>query len=143
MVSLMKSIVFAMSLFLVACASQPKAPETLYDDIGGQPTVIKITDNFIKEISFNKTIYQYFLKTNITRFREKFTEYLCVETGGPCQYTGDSMLRVHQGMTISEADFNTTVELFINAMKASGLTYPQQNRLLAILAKTRSDMLYK
>lgn len=105
--------------------------------------MVKITDNFIQQISFNKTIYAYFAKTNIKRFREKFIEYLCVSTGGPCKYTGDTMLKVHQGQHITEADFNTTVDLLTQAMKDAGLTYRQQNRVLEILAKTRGAMLYK
>lgn len=143
MVSSIKASALIFCLFLVACANQNKAPESLYDDVGGQPVMIKITDNFIQEISFNRTIYQYFAKTNIDRFREKFIEYLCVSTGGPCQYTGDTMLKVHQGQKITEADFNTTVDLFVAAMKDAGLTYPQQNRVLEVLAKTRREMLYQ
>jgi hemoglobin len=143
MVSFIRVSVLLCCVFLVACANQSKAPESLYDEVGGQPTMVKITDNFIEEISFNRTIYAYFAKTKIDRFREKFIEYLCVSTGGPCQYTGDTMLRSHQGQKITEADFNTTVDLLVAAMKDAGLTYPQQNRVLEVLAKTRREMLYQ
>ncbi|TYL49414.1 group 1 truncated hemoglobin [Marinomonas sp. IMCC 4694] len=111
--------------------------------MGGAGVVEAVTDNFIKEISFNETIYRYFEKSNITRFREKFIEHLCVSTGGPCHYTGDTMLRVHQGQNISEADFNTTVDLLVSAMEDAGLSYPQQNKVLNVLAPMRDEMLYK
>ncbi|SHG45963.1 hemoglobin [Marinomonas polaris DSM 16579] len=143
MVNLVKASFIAFSVFLVACAALSKAPKSLYDEIGGKPTVEAITDNFIDEISFNKDIYRYFEKTNITRFREKFIEHLCVNTGGPCTYTGDTMLKVHQGQKINETDFNTTVDLLVNAMKKAGLTYPQQNQVLKVLAPMRGEMLYK
>ncbi|WP_421853648.1 group I truncated hemoglobin [Marinomonas sp.] len=143
MVNLVKASFIALSVFLVACAAPSKAPQSLYDGIGGKPTVEAIADNFIDEISFNKDIYQYFEKTNITRFREKFIEHLCVNTGGPCTYTGDTMLKVHQGQNINETDFNTTVDLLVNAMKKAGLTYPQQNQVLKVLAPMRGEMLYK
>jgi hemoglobin len=143
MVNLIKASFIAFSVFLVACAAPSKAPQSLYDEIGGKPTVEAITDNFIDEISFNKDIYRYFEKTNITRFREKFIEHLCVNTGGPCTYTGDTMLKVHQGQKINETDFNTTVDLLVNAMKKAGLTYPQQNQVLKVLAPMRGEMLYK
>ncbi|MCW4630034.1 MULTISPECIES: group I truncated hemoglobin [Marinomonas] len=143
MVNLVKNACITLSFFLVACASLNKAPQSLYDEIGGQPTIEAITDNFIDEISFNKDIYRYFEKTNIKRFREKFIEHLCVDTGGPCTYTGDTMLKVHQGQKINEADFNLTVDLLVNAMKKAGLTYPQQNRVLKVLAPMRGEMLYK
>lgn len=143
MVNLVKASFIAFSVFLVACASPSKPTQSLYDEIGGKPTVEAITDNFIDEISFNKDIYRYFEKTNITRFREKFIEHICVNTGGPCTYTGDTMLRVHQGQNINESDFNLTVDLLVSAMKKAGLTYPQQNQVLKVLAPMRGEMLYK
>ncbi|MGO3739489.1 MAG: group I truncated hemoglobin [Marinomonas foliarum] len=143
MVNLIKASFIAISVFLVACATPNKAPQSLYDEIGGKPTIEAITNNFIDEISFNKDIYRYFEKTNITRYREKFIEHLCVNTGGPCTYTGDTMLRVHQGQNINETDFNLTVDLLVNAMDRAGLTYPQQNQVLKVLAPMRGEMLYK
>ncbi|RBP78583.1 group 1 truncated hemoglobin [Marinomonas rhizomae] len=143
MVKLVKASFIAFSLFLVACAAPNKVPQSLYDEIGGMPTVEAITDNLINEISFNETIYRYFKKTNIRRFREKFIEHLCVNTGGPCIYTGDTMLRVHQGQNISETDFNLIVDLLVNAMKKAGLTYTQQNQVLKVLAPMRVEILYK
>ncbi|MDE8602901.1 group 1 truncated hemoglobin [Marinomonas sp. RSW2] len=143
MVTLIKTSLLALCLFLVACATPSKAPESLYEEIGGQATVEAITNNFINEVSFNETIYRYFEKTNIKRFREKFIEHFCVSTGGPCTYTGDTMLKVHQGQKINETDFNTTVDLLVSAMAKAGLTYPQQNRVLKVLAPMRSDMIYK
>jgi hemoglobin len=143
MVTLIKTSLLTLCLFLVACAAPSKAPESLYEEIGGQATIKAITNNFIKEISFNETIYRYFEKTNIVRFREKFNEHLCVSTGGPCTYTGDTMVKVHQGQKINETDFNTTVDLLVSAMAKAGLTYPQQNRVLKVLAPMRGDMLYK
>ncbi|MGO2354743.1 MAG: group I truncated hemoglobin [Marinomonas foliarum] len=143
MVNLIKASFIAISIFLVACATPNKAPQSLYDEIGGKPTIEAITNNFIDEISFNKDIYRYFEKTNITRYREKFIEHLCVNTGGPCTYTGDTMLKVHQGQNINETDFNLTVDLLVNAMDRAGLTYPQQNQVLKVLAPMRGEMLYK
>ncbi|GGN21007.1 MULTISPECIES: group I truncated hemoglobin [Marinomonas] len=143
MVNHLKTALLMMSVLLVACATPTKTPISLYEEIGGQPTIEAITDNFIDEISFNKDIYRYFEKTNITRFREKFIEHLCVDTGGPCTYTGDTMLKVHQGQKITETDFNLTVDLLVNAMKKAGLTYVQQNRVLKVLAPMRGEMLYK
>ncbi|MEP7729383.1 group I truncated hemoglobin [Marinomonas primoryensis] len=143
MVTLIKTSLFTLCFFLVACAAPSKAPKSLYEEIGGQATIEAITNNFIKEVSFNETIYRYFEKTNIKRFREKFNEHLCVSTGGPCTYTGDTMLKVHQGQKINETDFNTTVDLLVSAMAKAGLTYPQQNRVLKVLAPMRDDMLYK
>lgn len=133
-------LICTLTLLLSSCATQ--AP-SLYEQIGGQAAVEQITDNFIAEIEFNATIFPYFKDSDIDRFRSKFIEHLCVNTGGPCQYSGDSMLDVHKGMHISERDFNLTVDLLINAMSKAHISHRLQNRILARLAPMRKDMLYK
>lgn len=129
---------------LSACASHTtnKSTKSVYDQIGGQTVVEKIVDNFITEIEYNKTIFAYFKDSDVVRFREKLIEHVCFLTGGPCEYTGDSMEDVHAGMNISEHDFNLGVDLFINAMTKAGLNHRQQNKVLAVLAPTRKEMLY-
>jgi hemoglobin len=131
-----------LSLLLVilsfgGCAS---TPTTLYDQLGGQEKIALIVDNFLKEIEFDAVIFQHFKDSDVSRFREKLIEQLCAETGGNCQYTGDSMEKVHTGMKISESDFNRTVDLLINAMTKADVSYPLQNRVLAKLAPMRADI---
>lgn len=115
---------------------------TLYDDLGGMPVIEKIADNFINEISYDQQIAQHFKDTKIERFREKLIEQLCNVSDGPCQYSGDSMLDVHQKMNITEAEFNRTVDLLVNAMNQAGVPHRVQNRLLARLAPMRPDIIY-
>lgn len=67
----------------------------------------------------------------------------CVNTGGDCKYTGNSMVQVHTGMNISEADFNRTVELLINAMTKAGVSHPMQNRILEKLAPMRANIIQR
>ncbi len=126
-------------IFLTACASPPP----LYQAIGGHSKIEEITDHFITQIEYSEDIFPYFQAADVERFREKFIEHLCAHTDGPCEYTGDSMQQVHDGMNINERDFNTTVDLLVKAMEASGLDYPLQNKILHRLAPTRGDMIYR
>lgn len=131
-----------MWLLLTACSNSTTKP-TLYTQIGGQQTVTLIVENFIREIEYDPIIIEYFIESDIDRFREKLAEHLCFHTGGPCQYTGDTMKQVHQGMQISETDFNRTVDLLINAMTKAGVSHRHQNQILAIFAPMRKDMIYQ
>tara|TARA_R110001592_G_scaffold238227_2_gene497756 strand:+ start:49064 stop:49510 length:447 start_codon:yes stop_codon:yes gene_type:complete len=133
-------LVLVMAAWLNACAMHQQ--RTVYEQVGGQAGVEKISDAFIDEIQYDKQILAFFLDTNIDRFREKFIEHMCVHLGGPCTYTGDNMLQVHQGMNITEADFNRVVELLINAMTKAAIPHRVQNQLLAKLAPMRADMIY-
>lgn len=132
-------LVFVTCLFLNACMTTQL---TTYQQLGGQPKVAEIVDNFITEIEFDPLMYEFFKDSNIDRFREKLNEHICMLTGGPCIYTGDEMQQVHAGMNISEADFNHGVDLFINAMTKADIPHSIQNKVLAVMIHTRNQMIY-
>ncbi len=133
-------LVLFLAVWLNACAVHNQ--RTVYEQVGGQAGIEKISDAFIDEIQYDEHILSFFLDTNIDRFREKFIEHVCVHLDGPCTYTGDDMLSVHQGMNITEADFNRVVELLINAMTKVGIPHRVQNQVLAKFAPMRGDMIY-
>lgn len=138
MVVMKTAIIVILTTLCLACASQP----SVYQRLGGTPIITQIADNFIEQISYDETIFTYFAESDAQRFRDKFIEHLCVHTGGPCTYTGDDMVRVHQGMNITEADFNRVVQLLVNAMEKAGVPFPLQNEVLAVLAPMRSEIIY-
>lgn len=114
-----------------------------YHQLGGEKGIEDIVDNFINEISFDPDIVTFFDGTDIERLREKLVEQFCAESGGPCEYTGDSMQDVHTGMNITKAQFNRTVELLQVAMDKAGIPQIAQNRLIRSLAPMRSDIIHR
>ena len=130
------------TLTLVACQSLGNTA-SLYDQLGGEKGVATIIDNLINEISFDPVVYRHFANADSKRFREKWNEYLCEVSDGPCQYTGDSMLDSHRKLNITESEFNRVVDLLINALNRAGVPQTTQNRLLARLKETRDDIIYR
>lgn len=129
---------------LTACASHStNQAKTVYEQIGGEKKIEEIVDNFITEIEFNPEIFPYFENSDVSRFREKLIEHLCMLTAGPCQYTGDTMVQVHAGMGITERHFNLGVDLFINAMDKANVSHPLQNKVIATMTHTRDDIIYQ
>ncbi|MDF1622828.1 group I truncated hemoglobin [Pseudohongiella nitratireducens] len=116
--------------------------QSLYAELGGEDKVDEVVENFITEIEFDPMMYDYFKDSDIGRFREKFTEHFCMLTGGPCEYTGDTMEQVHTGMEISEANFNHAVDLLISAMNKANIPHRLQNRVLATMAPLRGSIIY-
>lgn len=132
--------VVIVALFVSGCQS---TSSTLYEELGGKQGVNQIVENFVVEIENSEAILPYFEGSNIDRFIDKLSEQICAVSNGPCTYTGEDMERVHAGMNITEAHFNATVDLLINAMDKAGVAHTTQNKLLAQLAPTRKEMLYK
>ena len=124
---------------LSGCASQPKS--SLYQQLGAEQGIEHIVDAFIKRIAKDKAILPYFAKSSVSHFRAGFITHMCDISGGPCEYTGDSMIDIHTGMNINEADFNRVVELLVLAMEDAGVSYREQNLLLAKLAPIRGEVI--
>ena len=107
----MKVLTVAASLFL-ACTltvSSVSAGDGFYEELGGEAGVEKIVDGFISEISYDQEIFPFFKNTDVPRLREKLIEQFCMVSGGPCEYTGDTMEDSHAGMNITTGEFNRVV----------------------------------
>ena len=136
-----KLVVIAGLLCSIVFSSSATAAN-YYEELGGQNGVEEIVDNFINEISFDPDIVTFFEGTDINRLREKLIEQFCMESGGPCEYTGDSMRDVHTGVNISKGQFNRIVELLQAAMDKAGTPQTAQNRLIRSLAPMRPDIIH-
>ncbi|KFE52571.1 group I truncated hemoglobin [Pseudomonas syringae] len=128
---------------LVGCAQQPPQDDSLYLALGERPGIQRIIEGMLLNIAKDRRIVEHFRKVDIVRLRDKLVEQVCVEAGGPCRYSGDSMAESHKGQNLTRSDFNALVEDLIDAMDAEGISVPNQNRLIARLAPMRGDVIEK
>jgi len=68
---------------------------------------------------------------------------VCELTGGPCHFHGISMTGSHAYLELQDRHFNALVEDLQNAMDTQKVPFRTQNRLLAILAPMRRDIVTK
>ena len=137
----MRSLLLAIVLTLTACAQQPAKDDSLYRDLGEQAGIPRIVEGMLLNIAADPRIVRHFENIDIVRLRDKLAEQICVEAGGPCTYTGDSMEESHKGQHLTPSDFNALVENLQDAMSAQGVPMPAQNRLLARLAPMRAQVI--
>lgn len=123
------------------------APEgrnpTLYQDLGGLPVITQFVDATLVLALADIRIKDTFKDTNMKRLARLITEQFCELTGGPCKYSGDPMKEVHQGLGLSNMQFNALVEDLQLAMDQSHIPFRVQNRLLALLAPMQRDVVTK
>lgn len=137
----MRRPVLLFCLLLGACVGQAPDDDSLYRQLGGEPGVTRIVEGMLLRIAEDPRIVEHFQDIDIQRLRDKLIEQFCVEAGGPCAYSGDSMEESHKGLALTPADFNALVEDLQAAMTAEGVSIPAQNRLLARLAPMRSQVI--
>ncbi|PKM26410.1 MAG: group 1 truncated hemoglobin [Gammaproteobacteria bacterium HGW-Gammaproteobacteria-13] len=137
----MRSLLLVIVLSLTACAQQAPKDDSLYRDLGEQAGITRIVEGMLLNIAADPRIVRHFENIDIVRLRDKLVEQICVEAGGPCTYTGDSMEESHKGQNLTPSDFNALVENLQDAMSAQGVPMPAQNRLLARLAPMRAQVI--
>ncbi|KRP52306.1 group 1 truncated hemoglobin [Pseudomonas poae] len=137
----MRFLLVVLALLLSACAQQPPRDDSLYRDLGAMPGITRIVEGMLLNVARDPRIVEHFRHVDIQRLRNKLIEKFCVEAGGPCTYTGDSMAETHKGQNVTRSDFNALVEDLIASMDKEGIAVPVQNRLIARLAALRGDVI--
>ncbi len=138
----MRLSILAILFFISACTSAA-SDRNLYQALGGTEGVDAIVYDLIVRIADDERVVDRFKNVDINRFKTGLEHYICHVSNGPCDYTGDSMQVVHAGHQYTDTEFNTIVELLIEAMEAQEVPTTAQNRLLARLAKDYEDIVYQ
>jgi hemoglobin len=136
---------FLTLVVLAGCAARPAddaalVGEPFFEDLGGMEGVTAIVDAFLVELAQDEAIVDAFAMTDIARFRRLLIEQICGVSGGPCEYTGDSMYDAHRTMGITPGEFDALVRDLMDAMDAIGTPQAAQNRLLGRLAPMYDDI---
>lgn len=123
----------------------PPGPPSLYTRLGGVGAITLVTDKFINNCATNSFIGPRFASTasdpnRLRVFRFNLIDQICAGSGGPCQYKGVTMLQAHQGMNITNAEFDTLVGQLVKAMTFYNVPATEQNELATILLPMRSDI---
>mgnify|MGYP001411123849 CR=1 FL=1 len=137
-------LMLAAFALLASCASKtlpPAADDSLYQALGQKPGITRIVEGMLLNVVRDKRINAHFRNVDPGLLRDKLVEKFCVEAGGPCTYTGASMVEAHKGQRIDPTEFNALVEDLIKSMDAQGVPVPDQNRLLARLAAQRGEVM--
>lgn len=134
-----KAAILILLVLLAACAHQ----QPLYQRLGGEPVVAAIVDSFIERFADDTRVAPTFAKTDIPKFRRLLIEQICNLTGGGCTYTGRTMPSSHEGLKITESQFNAIVEDLQDAMNRQRIPIQLQNELIATLAPLREGIIHK
>ncbi|MDQ3907619.1 MAG: group 1 truncated hemoglobin [Acidobacteriota bacterium] len=117
------------------------AQKSLYDRLGGLDAITAVVDEFIKIASADARINKKFAKTvQPARVRLHFIEQICMLTGGPCKYTGDSMKKAHHNMGLTEGEFTAGVEDLTTALDKFNVPAREKGELLTALAQFKKDI---
>lgn len=136
----MQRIALLVLMLSVGGAGAVSADDSLFNRLGGMPVLQKVSSQLIDLASTEAVTKRSFNRVNLDRVKEKLAEQFCVLAGGPCQYTGDDMKLVHQGLNISEREFYGLVEQLRRVLDREGVGSREKNELLALLAPMKPQV---
>jgi hemoglobin len=143
------AVVCLLATFVVASEAQGMSggsgqaamQKSLYERLGGLDAISAVVDEFIKIASADARINKKFAKTvQPARVRLHFIEQICMLTGGPCKYTGDSMKKAHHNMGLTEGEWNAGVEDLTKALDKFNVPAQEKGEFLTALAKFKGDI---
>ena len=141
----MNRILFALLLsatFLTGTAqAQTTADDTLYQQLGAQPGLTRLMDDFMARLLADPRMNPFFKDVDHQHVKAELVTQFCEVSGGPCKRKGPDMKTAHAGMDINKNNFNALVEVLQQSMDAQGIAFGTQNKLLAKLAPMHRDII--
>ncbi len=116
---------------------------SLYDNIGGQPTLEKVVDDFHKRILADSSLSGYFAKTDMNKQRSHQIAFFSKLLDGPNNYQGRPMDKTHTGMNLQDAHFNAIVKHLGDAMTGCGVSANDTKAALDKVATLKGAILSK
>ena len=137
----MKKKLALLCVLMVAAATAAQADQqTLYEQIGGEPKMRAIAEEFTRVLLADDRTNFTFAESDIEKFTQLFFEQLSEVTGGPVKYTGRSMHESHDKLNITNEMFNALVEDLYIAFERNDVPYRLQNKVMAIFAPMQRDI---
>ncbi|HLI01304.1 MAG TPA: group 1 truncated hemoglobin [Acidimicrobiales bacterium] len=82
---------------------------SIYDQIGGAPSVTAAVDRFYDKVLADPSLSGYFAGTDLARLKGHQRAFLSAALGGPDMYAGRDMAAAHAGLDITEGAFDAVV----------------------------------
>lgn len=120
-----------------------QSADATYLGLGGQAGIKTIVANLVPMLQADPRIAASFKDIDMAKVAMRLEEQFCELSGGPCRYKGKDMKDIHDGLNITNAQFNALAEDLQLAMDKADVPTKVQNRLLAKLAPMQKTVVTK
>jgi len=110
--------------------------ETLFDKYGGFDTLGTVVVNFYDKVLDSDSLKPYFENVNMDRLIGHQTKFITKVLGGPDEYEGGNIKKVHERFNITTIHFEEVLDLMGEALEEAGVTEED----IALIAKTVNSL---
>lgn len=123
--------------------AQQKPEASLYKRLGGYDAIAAVVDDFIGRLLADKQLSRFFTGVSTDskkRIRQLVVDQICAATGGPCIYLGRSMKASHEGLGITESDWQAAVGDLVATLDKFKVPEKEKNELLGAVSALKPDI---
>ena len=136
------------SLLLMTTISMPSRAQekSLYERIGGYNALAAVVDDFIGRLVTDKQFEKFFVghsNDSKKRIRQHILDQFCAATGGPCVYTGRDMKTSHEGLGITNADWDAAAKHLVASLDKFKVPEKEKGEVLAFVTSLKKDIVEK
>jgi hemoglobin len=124
---------------VAAPVAAPVTP-SLYDRLGGAAAVAIVVDTFTARVHGDTMLAPLFRGVDMDNFKRLMRELICQETGGGCTYTGRSMAAAHQGLNVTDTQFEMVLGYLGATLDTFKVPAQEKNELLTALGGMKGDI---
>src|SRR3569832_1691094 len=120
--------------------------EKLWDTLGGEKVLARVVDRFVDLVTKDPKVNytrdgRYPLNDEILKHSKRAAlAFISAATGGPHSYSGKSIREIHQGMRISNQEFNAAMANFQQALEENGVSPQLTQAAIGMVNATRSHI---
>jgi hemoglobin len=121
----------------------PSGPQSLYKRVGGYDAIAAVVDDFLGRLAGDAQLKRFFVGTSadsLKRIRQLVVEQICSAAGGPCIYIGRTMRASHDGLNITEADWNSAVKHLVATLDKFKVPEKEKGELIGAVASLKPDI---
>ena len=125
------------------------AEKSLYERLGSINSIAAVVDDFIDKllsdplITANKDVVAGLAHTTKPGLKVLITELLCEKSGGPQKYSGKSMKESHEGLNITDAEWQAMIKDLLASLNKFKVPNKEQIEVIVIVNSTKDDIVTK
>ncbi|HJR07635.1 MAG TPA: group 1 truncated hemoglobin [Pyrinomonadaceae bacterium] len=140
------SVLLAFSLLLSTTITTHAQDKSLYERLGGYNAIAAVVDDFLGRLIADKEFSRFFVghsNDSKKHIRQLIVDQFCEAAGGPCIYRGRSMKATHEGLGITDADWDAAAKHLAASLDKFKVPAKEKDDLLKFVTSLKKDIVDK
>ena len=116
---------------------------SLYNRLGGYDVIAALVDNMLELLKQDRRFGRFGTGRNLDshrRARQLSVDLICHLAGGPSFYMGRDMKISHEGLAITENEWEVSIDYARQALETLGIGTREMNEVVSLLEQFKADI---